>query len=99
MEGKLVHTTREYFEDETNCLLALEPLSIKDTSEYLRLCLQIEVDREDLNPVDLLPFETLKKLYTASDGNIRLINNLVAGAFRRASQSGSLFVAVHHIHQ
>ncbi len=99
MEGKLVHTTREYFEDETNCLLALEPLSIKDTSEYLRFCLQIEVDREDLDPVELLPFETLKKLYTASDGNIRLINNLVAGAFRRASQSGSPFVAVHHIHQ
>ncbi len=99
MEKKLVHTTREYFEDETNCLLALEPLSIKDTSEYLRFCLQIEGDGEDLDPVDLLPFETLKKLYTASGGNISRINSLVAGAFRRASQSDSPFVAVHHIQQ
>ncbi len=99
MEGKLVHTTREYFEDETNCLLALEPLSIKDTSEYLRFCLQVEGGGADLDPVALLPFETLKKLYAASGGNISRMNNLVAEAFRRVSQSGSLFVAIHHIQQ
>ena len=97
LEEKLVPTTCEYFEDETNCLLTLEPLSIKDASEYLRFCLQIEGNGEGLDPVDLLPFETMKKLYMASGGNMSRINSLFAGALRRASQSESSFIAVHHI--
>lgn len=99
LEKKLVPTTCEYFEDETNCLLTLEPLSIKDTSEYLRFCLQVEGDGEGLDPVDLLPFEALKKLHTASGGNMSRIVGFSAGAFRRAAQSASSFVAVHHIRQ
>jgi type II secretory pathway predicted ATPase ExeA/cytoskeletal protein CcmA (bactofilin family) len=97
IEGKLVHTTREYFEDETNCLLTLEPLSIKDTSEYLRFCLQIAEGEGLFNPADLFPFETLKKVHSRSRGNIREINSLVTRAFLLAAQSGSPVLVTHHI--
>lgn len=76
IDGKLVHTTREYFEDETNCFLVLEPLTIKETAEYLRYCVQLASDTDASVYLSLFPYETIKKLHISSGGNISEINRL-----------------------
>ena len=85
IEGKLVHTTREYFEDETNCFLVLEPLTIKDTAEYLRYCVQLASDTDAGVCLSLFPYETIKKLHISSGGNISEINRLAGNVLRSAS--------------
>jgi type II secretory pathway predicted ATPase ExeA/cytoskeletal protein CcmA (bactofilin family) len=89
IDGKLVHTTREYFEDETNCLLALEPLSIKDTAEYLRFCIQLASGKDARIRISLFPYETITKLQIQSKGNISRINRLAAKALRSAFKAGA----------
>lgn len=84
IDGKLVHTTREYFEDETNCFLVLEPLTIKDTAEYLRYCVQLAPDTDASVCLSLFPYETIKKLHTSSGGNISEINRLAGNVLRSA---------------
>lgn len=87
MQEKMVSTIHEYFEDETNCQLELDPLSIKDTAEYLRLALQQTVaDGATVNL--LLPYETIKAIHLKSHGNISLINRLANEAVRAASRAG-----------
>jgi len=89
VEEKLVHTTRDYFQDETNCLLALKPLTIEDTADYLRFCLQTEAEIDGAACMSLFPYETIKKLHTRSRGNIAEINRLVAKALLLASEIGA----------
>jgi type II secretory pathway predicted ATPase ExeA len=40
MEARVAATTFKYFEDESTCQLYLEPITLKDTADYLRFCLQ-----------------------------------------------------------
>lgn len=84
IDGKLIHITGEYFEDETNCLLTLEPLTIKDTAEYLRFCVQLVPDTDARVCLSLFPYETIKKLHTRSKGNISEINRLAGKVLRSA---------------
>ncbi len=97
IDRKLVHTTREYFEDETNCLLALEPLSVKDTAEYLRLCTQIASNNGAPICMSLFPRETITKLHIQSKGNISEINRLAGKALRSAFKAGVTEVDSHFI--
>ena len=92
IEGKLVDTIRNYFEDETNCFLALESLTIEDTADYLRFCLQIASKIDGAACMSLFPYETIKKLHTRSRGNIAEINQLVGKALLLASRVGATTV-------
>jgi len=76
LEEKLVHTINEYFQDETNCLLSMAPLTIKDTAEYLRYSIQIASNNDIHACMALLPYEIIKKLHTQSGGNLAEINRL-----------------------
>jgi len=89
VEEKLVHTTRDYFEDETNCILSFKPLTIEDTADYLRFCLQTESKIDGAACMSLFPYEAIKKLHTRSGGNIAEINRLVAEALLLASEIGA----------
>lgn len=84
MELKMVATTIEYFEDETNCQLYLEPLNIKDTADYLRFCLQLVSAGRGSYSTALLPYETIRQIHSMSHGNIAVINHLADKALRRA---------------
>ncbi|MFH0783981.1 MAG: polymer-forming cytoskeletal protein [Pseudomonadota bacterium] len=84
MESKMVATTIEYFDDETNCQLHLEPLNIKDTADYLRFCLQLVAAGSGCYSTALLPYETIRKIHAMSRGNIGAINRLADKALRRA---------------
>lgn len=84
METKMVVTTLEYFEDETNCQLFLEPLSLKDAADYLRFCLQLVAAGDGSYSTALLPYETIRKIHGQSRGNIAEINRLADQALRRA---------------
>ncbi len=88
VEGKLVQTTLEYFEDETNCLLNLDPLTIKDTSEYLRFCLQMEYDGDPDVVLSIFPYETIKRIHSKSSGNISEINLLAKNGVKNAHKAG-----------
>ncbi len=84
METKMVVTTLEYFEDETNCQLFLEPLSLKDAADYLRYCLQLVAAGDGSYSTALLPYETIRKIHGQSRGNIAEINRMADQALRRA---------------
>lgn len=92
IESKLADTARDYFADETNCLLALESLTIEDTADYLRFCLHIASKIDGAVCMSLFPYETIKKLHTRSRGNIAEINQLVGQALLLASKVGATTV-------
>ncbi len=89
MEAKMVATTIEYFEDETNCQLYLEPLNIKDTADYLRFCLQLAAAGGSSYSTALFPYDTIRKIHALSHGNIAAINRLADKALRGAYSAGS----------
>ena len=89
MDGKMVATTIEYFEDETNCQLHLEPLNIKDTADYLRFCLQLASGGGGGYSTALFPYETIRKIHAFSHGNIAAINRLAEKALRNAHAAGA----------
>jgi len=89
VEDKLIDTTRDYFEDETNCLLTFKPLTIEDTADYLRFCLQAESKIDGAACMSLFPYETIKKLHARSRGNIAEINRLVPKSLLLASEIGA----------
>jgi type II secretory pathway predicted ATPase ExeA/cytoskeletal protein CcmA (bactofilin family) len=89
MENKMVATTIEYFEDETNCQLFLEPLNIKDTADYLRFCLQLANAGGSSYSTAVLPYETIRKIHALSHGNIAAINRLADKAIRSAHTAGA----------
>lgn len=89
LEGKMVATILEYFEDETNCQLQLEPLNIKDTADYLRHCLQLAAAGKDGYSTALLPYDTIRRIHTRSQGNIAAINRLADKALRAAHAAGA----------
>ncbi len=97
METKMVATTNEYFEDETNCQLYLEPLNIKDTADYLRFCLQLASAGGGSYSTALLPYETIRKIHAMSHGNIAAINRLADQALRRAHADGASEVFVRYL--
>lgn len=94
MDSKMDATIIEYFEDETNCQLALNPLNIKDTADYLRLCLQHVATGIGSYSTALLPYETIRKLHSMSRGNIAAINRLADSALRRAIAAKASEVSV-----
>ena len=83
MESKMVVTTVEYFEDETNCQLFLAPLTIKDTADYLRFCLQLALPEDGARAVSLFSNEIIKEIHEGSRGNIAAINLLADKALRQ----------------
>jgi type II secretory pathway predicted ATPase ExeA/cytoskeletal protein CcmA (bactofilin family) len=89
METKMVVTTLEYFEDETNCQLSLEPLSLKDAADYLRYCLQLVAAGDGSYSTALLPYETIRRIHGQSRGNIAEINRLADQALRQAHAAGA----------
>lgn len=89
MDGKMVATTIEYFEDETNCQLDLEPLNIKDTADYLRFCLQLAAGGGGGYSTALFPYETIRKIHALSRGNVAAINRLADKALRNAFADGA----------
>jgi type II secretory pathway predicted ATPase ExeA/cytoskeletal protein CcmA (bactofilin family) len=96
LEEKMVVTIREYFADETNCQLELEPLTIKDTAQYLRLGLQQAVT--DGTTVHLLlPYETIKAIHQKSRGNIQLINQLMSKAVGAAIQANATQITTQFV--
>lgn len=86
IEEKLVHSAKEYFEDETNCILALEPLTVKDTAEYLRFCVQMASNNNSQTCMTLFPHEAIEKLHLQSRGNIAEINQLAENLLRSSSE-------------
>jgi type II secretory pathway predicted ATPase ExeA/cytoskeletal protein CcmA (bactofilin family) len=97
MENKMVATTIEYFEDETNCQLNLEPLNIKDTADYLRFCLQLANAGGSSYSTALLPYETIRKIHSLSHGNIAAINRLADKAMRSAHTAGASEVSAQFL--
>jgi MSHA biogenesis protein MshM len=92
MEAKMVATTLEYFEDETNCQLILDPLTIKDTADYLRYCLQLASKGDGARSVALFPNKTIKAIHVRSRGNIAAINSLAEKALQHVHASGAAAV-------
>jgi MSHA biogenesis protein MshM len=97
METKMVATTIEYFEDETNCQLYLEPLNIKDTADYLRFCLQLVSAGRGSYSTALFPYETIRKIHALSHGNIAAINRLADKALRGAHAAGASEVCAKYV--
>lgn len=89
VESKMVATIVEYFEDETNCQLQLEPLNIKDTADYLRHCLQLAAAGSEGYSTALLPYDTIRRIHSRSEGNIAAINKLATKALRAAHGAGA----------
>lgn len=79
----------EYLADETNCQLRLAPLSLKDTADYLRFCLQLAAAGNGSASLAFLPDETIRTLHVLSRGNIASINRLADQALQRASAAGA----------
>ena len=84
METNMTAAILEYFEDETNCQLRLSPLSIKDTADYLRFCLQLAAAGNGSASLAFLPYETVRTLHVLSRGNIADINRLADQALQKA---------------
>ncbi len=98
MDAQMVATTIEYFEDETNCQLSLEPLNIKDTADYIRYCLQCATKGSESDCASLFQYETIRKIHVASGGNIAAINKLAGRALRSAHADGAVSVAPNFLH-
>ncbi|MGW8195739.1 MAG: AAA family ATPase [Desulforhopalus sp.] len=92
LESKMVPTMTEYFEDETNCQLVLEPLNIKDTTDYLRFSLQLAAGGDGVACMSILPQETIQAIHLRSQGNIAAINRLANAAIRKASGAGAAVI-------
>ncbi len=89
MEANLTAAVAEYFADETNCQLRLAPLSVKDTADYLRFCLQLAAAGNGSASLAFLPYETIRTLHVLSRGNIAEINRLVDQALQKAHAAGA----------
>lgn len=89
METKMADTIALYFKAETGCRLSLEPMSIKDTADYLRLCLQLAAVDNAGASVALFPYETIRTLHVLSRGNLAEINRLADGALHAAHAAGA----------
>jgi len=88
MKSNMVATIIEYFEDETNCQLTLDPLNMKDTADYLRLGLQIASSGDETTAMSLLPNETIKEIHVRSKGSIDLINTMMDNVLQKAHKTG-----------
>jgi MSHA biogenesis protein MshM len=97
LHGKMVATIVEYFEDETNCQLQLEPLTIKDTADYLRFCLQHAAAGNEGYSTALLPYDTIRRIHSRSHGNIAEINRLATKALRSAHVAGATEVSSRYL--
>jgi type II secretory pathway predicted ATPase ExeA len=95
----MVTTTIEYFEDETNCQLYLEPLTIKDTAEYLRFCLQLAVKETEVDCTALLPYESISRIHSVSGGNVSKINKMVDKGLQAAHADGAIALTPDFIEQ
>ncbi|BHH86337.1 polymer-forming cytoskeletal protein [Desulforhopalus sp. 52FAK] len=93
VKSNMVATILEYFEDETNCQLSLDPLSMKDTADYLRLGLQLASKGEDGAGMSLLPNETIKEVHLCSNGSISQINYLMDQALKKAHVLGEQYIS------
>jgi MSHA biogenesis protein MshM len=99
LESQMVATTVEYFEDETNCQLYLEPLSIKDTAEYLRFCLQLAARETEVDCTALLPYETISRIHSVSGGNVSKINEMADKGLQAAHTDGATAITPDFIGQ
>ncbi len=97
MDAKMVATTIDYFEDETNCQLSLEPLNIKDTADYIRFCLQLASPAGGRYSTALFPYESIRKIHALSHGNIAAINRIADRALRAAHVDGASEVSAKYI--
>ncbi|MFT5726084.1 MAG: type II secretory pathway predicted ATPase ExeA/cytoskeletal protein CcmA (bactofilin family) [Desulforhopalus sp.] len=88
MKSNMVATILEYFEDETNCQLTLDPLTMKDTADYLRLGLQVASSGDEATAMALLPNETIKEIHVHSKGSIAAINIMMDDALQKANEMG-----------
>lgn len=88
MKQNMVGTILEYFEDETNCQLTLEPLNMKDTADYLRLGIQMASRDNDKAAMLVLPNETIKEIHVRSKGAVAVINLLAMRGLMEASARG-----------
>lgn len=86
LESNMVTTIRDYFEDETNCQFFLDPLSIKDTADYIRLALQMAPKGNSSGVMSVFPNETIKELHTQSGGKISDINLLAQKGLQLACE-------------
>lgn len=89
MKGKMVTTTLEYFEDETNCQLVLQPLNMKEVADYLEFALQLVAGETAPLSTPLFTYETIKKIHATSGGNIAAINMLTERALQSAVEVGA----------
>jgi type II secretory pathway predicted ATPase ExeA/cytoskeletal protein CcmA (bactofilin family) len=88
MKDNMVATILEYFEDETNCQIYLEPLTMKDTADYLRLGLQLASRGKEAEAMSLLPNETIKEIHVRSKGSVAAINILIDKGLKKAHELG-----------
>ncbi|PHR27582.1 MAG: hypothetical protein COA36_09135 [Desulfotalea sp.] len=93
MEKNMVATVLEYFEDETNCQLSLEPLSMKDTADYLRLGLQLVAPGDEAEAMSLLSNEAIKEIHVRSSGSIAVVNSVMDVAVEQASVRGENYLS------
>ena len=93
VKSNMVATIHEYFEDETNCQLTLDSLSMKDTADYLRLGLQLASKGDDSSAMSLLPNETIKEMHVRSNGSISGINFLMDQALKKAQALGENYIS------
>jgi MSHA biogenesis protein MshM len=82
-------TLRQYFEAETDCQLRLAPLTVKDTADYLRFCLQLAAAGDGSASLAFLPYETIRTLHVLSRGNLARINRLADQALCKAHDAGA----------
>ncbi len=99
LESQMVATTVEYFEDETNCQLYLEPLTIKDTAEYLRFCLQRAAKKTEVDCIALLPYESISRIHSVSGGNISKINEMADKGLQAAHADGATAITPGFVEQ
>ncbi len=97
MHGKMVTTIVEYFADETNCQLQLDPLNIKDTADYLRFCLQLAAAGGEGYSTALLPYDTIRRIHSRSQGNVAAINTLATKALRSAHAAGATEISPQYL--
>lgn len=89
-EDSLTPAIRDYFAGKGDCQLTLTPLSLKDTADYLRFCLQLAAAGDDGRAsLDVLPDETIRTLHVLSRGNLAEINRLADQALRHAHRAGA----------
>ncbi|MFT5697168.1 MAG: type II secretory pathway predicted ATPase ExeA/cytoskeletal protein CcmA (bactofilin family) [Desulforhopalus sp.] len=88
MKANMVATILDYFADETNCQLSLDPLNMKDTADYLRLGLQLASNGDEQTAMSLLPNESIKEIHARSKGSIATVNFMMDKALELARDRG-----------